>query len=206
MQGFIVNINKAREDDLVVSILTREKLKTTYRFYGARHSTINIGYLIDFETQMSQKANILQLRSIMHLAQKWNLDRDRFYIWQQFVRLFYAHLKDIETIDEFYFELLLKCSEKWHKQNPKRLIIEAYMELLLHEGRLHSLSECFVCESEIEDEKISFARAFLPAHTECIHSYAFEFEMLKKFFSLRKTIFIEDVDIEYLYKIICEGF
>ncbi|MDR2342280.1 MAG: recombination protein RecO, partial [Campylobacteraceae bacterium] len=163
MQGFIININKVRDEDLIVSILTADKLKTTYRFYGARHSTINLGYLIDFETQMSTKSNMLQLRNVIHLAYSWNLDRDRFYFWQQFVKLFYGHLRDIENLDSFYFELLMDCTKKWQKQNPKRVIVEAYLRLLEHEGRLHLLDECFLCEEKITDDEISLARAFLPA-------------------------------------------
>ena len=49
MQGYIIDIKPVKDDDLIVSILTENELLTTYRFYGARHSNINIGYKIDFE-------------------------------------------------------------------------------------------------------------------------------------------------------------
>ncbi|MDR0579622.1 MAG: recombination protein RecO [Campylobacteraceae bacterium] len=206
MQGFIININKVRDEDLIVCILTVNKLKTTYRFYGARHSTINLGYLIDFETQMSIKTNIAQLRNVIHLAYSWNLDRDRFYFWQQFVKLFYGHLRDIENIDSFYFELLTDCAKKWQRQNPKRVIVEAYLKLLEHEGRLHSLDECFLCEEKITDDKLALARAFLPAHTECIHRKGLEISKVKKLFSTKQTILLDNEEVEYLYLIIEEGF
>ncbi|MDR1555295.1 MAG: recombination protein RecO [Campylobacteraceae bacterium] len=206
MQGFIININKVRDEDLIVSILTADKLKTTYRFYGARHSTINLGYLIDFETQISAKSNIVQLRNVIHLAYSWNLDRDRFYFWQQFVRLFYGHLRDVDNLDNFYFELLKDCAGKWHKQNPKRVVVEAYTQLLSYEGRLHSLRECFVCEKMIEDESIALARAFLPAHTKCVHNKGLEPKILKELFTSKQTILIDDDDVEYLYRVVCEGF
>ncbi|MDR1285938.1 MAG: recombination protein RecO [Campylobacteraceae bacterium] len=206
MQGFIININKVRDEDLIVSILTKDKLKTAYRFYGARHSTINLGYLIDFETQISVKSNIAQLRNIIHLAHSWNLDMDRFYFWQQFVKLFYGHLKDIENLDDFYFELLVNCAKKWQKQNPKRVIVEAYLELLFYEGRLHSLEECFLCEEKITSDEVALARAFLPAHTECIHNKGLKMPKLKKLFSTKQTILLDDDEVEYLYMVTQEGF
>ncbi|MDR0407899.1 MAG: recombination protein RecO [Campylobacteraceae bacterium] len=205
MQGFIININKVRDEDLMVSILTKDKLKIVYRFYGARHSTINLGYLIDFEIQTSVKSNIAQLRNVIHLAHSWNLDRDRFYIWQQFVKLFYRHLRDIENLDGFYFELLTDCAKKWQKQNPKRVAVEAYLELLQFEGRLHSLDHCFLCEEKITSDEIALARAFLPAHTECIHDKGFDVNKLKQLFDKKKTLFLDDDEAEYLYRVMNEG-
>ena len=42
MQGFIVNLNKVKEEDLIVTIVSRNSLDTLYRFYGARHGVINL--------------------------------------------------------------------------------------------------------------------------------------------------------------------
>ena len=42
MQGYIIDIKPVKDDDLIVSILTEHEVLTTYRFYGARHSNINI--------------------------------------------------------------------------------------------------------------------------------------------------------------------
>jgi hypothetical protein len=70
MQGFIVNINRVKEEDLIVSILTKDKLHTLYRFYGARHGSINIGFKIDFEIEQSSKSTIsreIKLNSIMSI-------------------------------------------------------------------------------------------------------------------------------------------
>ncbi|MFV0481635.1 MAG: recombination protein RecO [Campylobacteraceae bacterium] len=204
MQGFIININKARDEDLIVSILTRDKLKTTYRFYGSRHSTINLGYLIDFEVETSYKSSIAQLRSVMHLAQNWNLERDRLYVWQEFIKLFYPHLKDVEVLDSFYFDLLQKCSQKWQRQNPKRVAVEAYLELLEFEGRLHTLEFCFLCDEKIEED-IALARAYLPAHPTCIHDSGFKKGELKNLFNTKQTIYLDNEKVEHLYRILCEG-
>jgi recombinational DNA repair protein (RecF pathway) len=206
VQGFIVHINRVKDEDLIVTILSEHKLKTTYRFYGARHSTINLGYLIDFETQISMRSNLAQLRNVIHLAQSWNIDRDRFYFWQNFVKLFYDHLKDVDSIDKFYFDLLMTSAKKWHKQNPKRVSVEAFLELLQFEGRLHSLDRCFLCEDKIKDENIALARAFLPAHMECIHNKGLDARKLKQLFSTKKTLFLDDEETEYLYMVMNEGF
>lgn len=55
MQGYIIDIKTVKDDDLIVSILTENHVYTTYRFYGARHSNINVGYKIDFELESNLK-------------------------------------------------------------------------------------------------------------------------------------------------------
>lgn len=57
MQGYIIDIKNVKEDDLIVTVLAQEAIYTTYRFYGARHSTINIGYKIDFELESNLKSS-----------------------------------------------------------------------------------------------------------------------------------------------------
>jgi hypothetical protein len=49
MQGYIIDLKVVKDDDLIVTLLCENELITSYRFYGARHSNINIGYKIDFE-------------------------------------------------------------------------------------------------------------------------------------------------------------
>ena len=56
MQGFIINLNRVKEEDLNVTILSRGSLETLYRFYGARHGVINLGFKIDYEVEPSAKA------------------------------------------------------------------------------------------------------------------------------------------------------
>jgi hypothetical protein len=205
MQGYIININRAKDEDLIVTILSKNRKYTTYRFYGARHSTINLGYKIDFELQHSVKSKIPQLRNILHLGMKWNIDRDKMYIWQQYIKLFYQHLKDVEDIDEFYFNLIEKSLYLWDKQNSKRVAIERYVELLEHEGRLHSEFTCFKCENKIENE-ISLVRAFLTAHKECVYANGFQALHVEELFLRKSTIFFNDKEIDKLWSIVCEGF
>jgi recombinational DNA repair protein (RecF pathway) len=204
LQGFIININKARDEDLIVTVLCEERLQTLYRFYGSRHSTINIGYLIDFEVQQNLKTTISQLKNVLHLAQSWNFVSEKFYIWQEFIKLFYPHLKDVEHIDKFYFELLKKASEKWQKQNAKRVAVESYLEILIHEGRLHNTANCFLCDRKIED-RVALARAYLPAHIDCIYDSGYKMESIEKFFKTKNSFHLDNADIERLYRTLCEG-
>ena len=205
MQGYIINLNRVKDEDLIVTILTQNRIKTVYRFYGARHSTIHLGYKIDFEAIPSLKSSIPQLRSIMHLGTSWSTQRERMLIWQPFIRLFYAHLKDITTIDTFYFNLLEESSSIWHKQNPKRIAIEAYIKLLTHEGRLHDDFICFNCDEEISSD-LTLIRAFLPAHKTCAWNQTFELVHVKQLFEEQSTIALSDEQIDVLWKILLEGF
>ncbi|WP_333803695.1 recombination protein RecO [Sulfurospirillum sp.] len=205
MQGYIINLNRVKDEDLIVTILTHSSIKTVYRFYGARHSTIHLGYKIDFEVIPSLKSSIPQLRSIMHLGTSWNTYRERMLIWQPFIRLFYTHLKDIATIDNFYFDLLEECSAIWHKQNPKRIAIEAYIKLLAYEGRLHDDFICFNCDEEISSD-LTLIRGFLPAHKTCAWNQTFELLDVKQLFEEQSTIALNDEQIDVLWKILLEGF
>lgn len=204
MQGFIVNINRAKDEDLIVSILTNDSLITTYRFYGARHATINLGYKIDFEVQHSLRSNIPQLRDVLHLPSDWIYKRERLFIWQQFISLFYPHLKDVESVDSFYFDILDKCSGKWSKQNTKRLAVEAYVDILELEGRLHVNPHCFLCDTDIEGD-FTLARGFLPAHDKCIYRDSLNALHVKKLFKNKSTIFFSDEEVDFLWKILLEG-
>ena len=205
MQGYIINLNRVKDEDLIVTILTQNSIKTVYRFYGARHSTIHLGYKIDFEAIPSLKSSLPQLRSIMHLGTSWNNQRERMLIWQPFIRLFYTHLKDIATIDPFYFDLLEACSAILQKQNPKRVAIEAYIKLLAYEGRLHDDFICFNCEEPIEED-LTLIRGFLPAHKTCAWNQTFDLLHVRQLFEEQSTIALDDEQIDVLWKILLEGF
>jgi len=205
MQGYIININKARDEDLIITILSPDHKYTAYRFYGARHSTINLGYKIDFELEHSSKSTLPKLRNILHLASKWNIQREHMFLWQQYIRLFYAHLKDISEIPPFYFNMLEKSHEIWHQQNPKRVAIESYVELLEFEGRLHHEFICFQCDHVIKDS-VAFLRAFLPAHPGCIYKRSYPLAPIRELFGNKSTLFLNDNEIDDLWQILCEGF
>jgi len=204
MQGYIINLNKVKDEDLIVTILSQKNLETLYRFYGARHGTINIGFKIDFEIEPSAKSTIGRLKDVIHIGYPWINDYHLLRLWQDFLSLFYKHLKDAEDIGSFYFDILEKASQNWHKQNPKRVAIEAYTQMLEHEGRLHKEANCFLCSMPIEDD-IALIRAFLPTHKECTHTLSIKKDALSELFSNKSTLFLNDKEIDRLWKILLEG-
>jgi hypothetical protein len=204
MQGYIIQVNRARDEDLVVSILTQQNLETLYRFYGARHGTINLGFKIDFETEHSLKSNIGRLRDVIHLGFPWMYDHQRLRLWQQFIALFYPHLSHSEETGGFYFNLLDDAAHRWHLQNPKRIAVEAYVQLLEYEGRLHREMTCFFCERAI-DTDVSLIRAFLPTHPECAHTLSIGRDGLTELYKSRSSLFLSDKEIDRMWYLLLEG-
>ncbi len=203
MQGYIIDIKTVKDDDLIVTILTENELLTTYRFYGARHSNINIGYKIDFELEIT-KSTIPRLKDVMQLNFPWILDNEKMYCWQRYIRLFYPHLKELELLDPFYFYSLENLTHIMIKQNVLRAICESYLSLLEYEGRLHTDFECLLCELPIEDN-VSIIRGFLPIHAKCTRAKFFENKKIKELFETQKTINLSDNDVEDLWDIILQG-
>lgn len=204
MQGYIININKVKDEDLIVSILTQNNFYTTYRFYGARHSTINVGFKIDFELETNMKSSIARLKDVLQIGYPWILDNKKLYLWQRFLKLFYPHLKDVDDIDDFYFDLLNQLAHKMVKQDPKRAIIESYVKLCEFEGRLHNEYECLLCEEKIT-QNISLVRGFLPTHSQCSYSKRLHIAQVKKLFEEKNSIDFSDAECEYLWNIILQG-
>ncbi|BAF70311.1 recombination protein RecO [Nitratiruptor sp. SB155-2] len=203
MQGFILNITKVKSEDLIVKVLTRSKIYTLYRFYGARHSTINLGYKVDFEIEQDL-GYLPKMRHITHLGTPWLKSMQTTLLWQKFIKLLHTHLFDIEAIDSFYYDLLCDTSKYLEKQNPKRALIENYLRLLHFEGRLHTEPICFVCETKIEKDPV-LVRAFLQAHSECIPKRSFDQKKIEHLFTHCDTQFFEEDEIEALWSLIEEG-
>ena len=204
MQGFIIDAKGVRDDDLIVTIITDHHLYTSYRFYGARHSTINIGYKIDFELESNLKSSIPRLKDVLQLGFPWIHNRDKLYCWQRFIKLFYLHLKDVEELDDFYFLLLDDLITKISKQNVKRAIIETYIKLLEFEGRLHCEFTCLLCDEKIQSD-ISLVRSFHPVHATCTYSKKFDFEKIEELFKNHSLILFDDEEIDYLWSIVLQG-
>lgn len=204
MQGYILKVQKVRDEDCLVTILSPHKQIKCYRFYGARHPIITQGFKLDFELVQSQTF-LPHLRSTMHLGFSWLLDRDRLLIWQNFMRLMADHLRDVEDSDEFYYELIEDCAKKFHRQNPIRVLLEAYAMILQFEGRLHLDMGCFICDGELGDET-SLGRAFLLAHPACIGKNSLNKDSIIRFLSTASTVHLDDSQIKDLYFILLEGF
>ncbi len=204
MQGYIINLNKVKDEDLIVTIISKGNLQTLYRFYGARHGTINIGFKIDYEIEKSAKSTINRLKDVIHIGFKWINDYKLLRLWQDFLTLFYKHLKDTEDIGDFYFDLIEDASKKWNIQNPKRVAIESYVKILAHEGRLHTEKICFLCANKIEGD-ISLIRAYLPTHTHCTHTLGINQKALDELFINESSLFLSDEEIERLWIVLLEG-
>ena len=204
MQGYIIDIKTVREDDLIVTILGENHIYTTYRFYGARHSTINIGYKIDFELESNLKSTMPRLKDVIQLGFKWILDNQKMYCWQRYIKLFYMHLKDINEIDNIYFKSLDKLTHKINKQNPKRAIIEHYIKLLEFEGRLHTHMECLLCDTHIEND-IALVRSFIPTHPKCSYSQGFKKQKIDQLFYDKNLISFDEQEVEYLWNLLLQG-
>lgn len=204
MQGFIINLNRVKEEDLIVTIVSKTSLDTLYRFYGSRHGTINIGFKIDYEIEHSAKSTIARLKDVIHIGYKWINDQNKLRVWQQFVSLFHQHLKEAEELSAFYFNLLEEASIRWDKQNPKRIAIELYIKLLEYEGRLHHEQICFLCSNQIEGDA-SVIRAFLPTHFQCNKTMTINQKGLKELYTHKSSLFLNDTEVERLWSVLQEG-
>jgi len=204
VQGYIISLNRVKDEDLIVTIISKSSLDTLYRFYGARHGTINMGFKLDYEKESSGKSTISRLKDVIHIGFPWINDYRLLKLWQDFLGLFFKHLKDAEDLGTFYFELIDKASIEWSKQNPKRVAIEAYVKLLAHEGRLHKEHICFLCSQKIEGD-ISLIRAFLPTHEQCTHTLPINTKGLDELYENRSTLFLNDKEIDRLWIVLMEG-
>lgn len=206
MQGFILEIRKSREEDLLVCAITESKIKTMYRFYGARHSSINLGYKIDFVAEQIQNRALTRLRDVTHLGYKWLLDRQKLSVWQTFCSLLREHLKDVAEHDGFYFDLLERAAARLERSSAKRTLIELYIELLEKEGRLHPPSSCFFCSQPIKQgEKVALGRGFLPSHEDCVFKEGFSRSKIADLFKNKNAASMEEYEIEALFSIMSFG-
>lgn len=205
MQGFILNIRKIREEDSLVTVITESKIKTMYRFYGARHSSINLGYKIDFASEPIQNRQLLRLRDVTHLGYVWLKDRGKLLAWQSFCALLHSHLKEVSEHGGFYFESLQNAAARLEKSSAKRIIVESYLSLLKYEGRFHHLNKCFFCGDAIEEESVALGRGFLPSHENCIFQEGFNKQKLSDFFETGNTMLFSDKEVEALLSIMLLG-
>jgi len=204
MQGYILNVKKAKNEDTIVSILTKERLEVLYRFYGARHPIVTAGFKVDFEIEIDSIQFLPKLRNVIHLGFPWLKETNRLAIWQHFITLLYDHLKDVEVPGNFYFDILEHSANIWHLQNPMRTAVENYLSILKHEGRLHKPDNCYICSRALEDN-VSLIRAFLPAHPSCVIARNYPIDKIKVLTKTQKTILLDDKEVEGLWLTLLEG-
>jgi len=206
MQGFVLSVTKAKNEDVIVTILTSQDIKTYYRFFGARHSILQLGYMIDFEVENDSSGRFLpRLRSLSQIPFKWIFDKNKLMIWQNYTKNLYNHLKDATDIDSFYFDMLLENAKRWHKQNPKRVVCDSYMHMLSYEGRLYMDDNCFICNQPLEN-LTSLMQSYKVAHPHCIYDISLPSKKLFDALKMQKTLYMDDDEIEYMYKVAMKGF
>ena len=205
MRGFILSINKAKKEDLVVTVLSINSKESYYRFFGARHSIIQIGYFIDFELLSDDSRYLPRLKSVRHIDFPWIMNNHRVDIWRDFIKALDKHLYDKTKVDNFYFELLLKSALILDKQNPKRVVCESYLHILEHEHRLNTNPICLICQNKIFNQ-VSLMQGYKMTHPNCINQYSFDIDLILDFFKSKSTINIEDKEINLLFTRVIDGF
>jgi len=204
MRGFIINIRKVKNEDLIVTVLSSESVKNYWRFFGTRHSIIQIGNLIEFEVTQNKNGFMPNMRSISQHSFSWLFSEKHLFIWKNFIQLFEVHLNESPTIEAYYFNLLFQIAQKWDKQNPKRLAIEAYIQLLHKEKRIYYANSCYICQGTLENQ-VGLMRAFIPTHPSCVSNSIIDREMLFKLLHTKSTIHLTDLSVKRLYPILLKG-
>lgn len=205
MQGFILSKTSIRNQDLILRILTPSKVLELYRFYGMRHSIIDIGRKIDFDLQ-NNGYFIPKIRNILQLSYEWEREYARAYVWKRFIAMLNFHLKDIEQIEEFYFALLEWGAHILDKQHPMRVVIEMGIKVLQYEGRNTRFSDdcCFVCQKKL-GERVALGRAFLFAHPECIQGEVLQKNKMIEFLNTSSSFEFDDGEIEQIWNVFIQG-
>lgn len=201
----MLELKRAKNEDMIALILSRDEIKSYYRFYGARHSILQVGYLLDYENEDTHSSFMPRLRNLSHIGFPWLKDKNRLLLWHNFIRSFIPHLRDTHEIENFYFELLLEAAKRWEKQNPKRVACENYIKLLKFEGRLNLPERCYICEGKIQED-VALMQAFKPAHPECIYTPSINKKKLLGLFESSSSLYLEDNEIAYLFDILTKGF
>ncbi|MGE4295772.1 MAG: recombination protein RecO [Campylobacterales bacterium] len=204
MRGFILGVRKHRDEDLILSVLTPERVMELYRFYGVRHSPLQLGHKIDFVAE-NDPFFLPRLRQVSHLGFSWLFDAAKVRAWQQFSQLLHAHLRGAETLDGFYYRLLDRTASLLEKQSAKRALIEASVALFEYEGRLHRDMRCLVCDRPVDSRQIALTRAFMPVHAECVYAEGFDAKKVIRLFETGESLLFEDHETEKLWRILEEG-
>ena len=185
--------------------MTNQSVGKYYRFYGARHSVLQKGYLIDFEIEESNNNFLPRVRNILHNGFIWLYDKEKLILWHKFISIFENHLRDVTSIDTIYYDTLLDCAKKWHLQSPKRLIVEAYIKIIKYEGRLFGLDRCVMCNQALND-KIALIDKFMPTHFSCSNLEPIRRSDINYLFDKGSTIKLDDNIIDRLYLIALKSF
>ena len=201
MTGYILDIRKSREEDLIVKVLTSDSLKVLYRFYGARHSAILIGHKIDFEEEINGSF-LPRMRDVMHINFLWIYNKEKLFAWQKFIKILYIHLKDVSNIPQFYFDLLDSINNNISHQCYKRAIIEHFISMRQFEGLMSNECICASCHKQI-DNILTINKELTPYHSECSAGFvSFHASEVQSLFEVGNSFSISDDNINKIYSFI----
>lgn len=205
MQGFILSKTSVKNQDLILRVLTPSKVLELYRFYGMRHSIIDIGRKIDFDL-VYDGYFLPKIRNILQLSYQWEKEYEKVYVWKTFLSMLNLHLKEIEQIEEFYFSLLEWGAHILDRQDPMRVAIEMGAKILQYEGRNARFTDdvCFLCQEKLGDY-VALGRAFLFAHPECIQSEVVLKCKMVDFLRTSSTFVFNSDEIEQIWNIFTQG-
>lgn len=204
MKGFILSVKKAKNEDCIAIVLSNTEIRSYYRFYGARHSILQLGNLLNFEVEGEDSQFLPKLRKLSLIEFSCMKHKKKLILWQDFIKKLAFHLEDADSLEAFYYDLLLEAVQHCQKQNPKRIICESYLKLIIYEKRLSTNTHCFICEEAINKE-ISLMQGFKPAHPKCIHSPALSSQKVFDFFRTQSTICLEDEEVDILFDVLMKG-
>jgi len=204
MKGFILSIQPVRDEDCIVTILSHKRVAKYYRFYGARHSVIALGFLIDFEVEGEQSRHLPRLRGLSHLGFAWLQNNAKLLMWHQFIRTLWIHLKEVDEVEAFYYTLLLQSAQKMERQNPKRVMCESYLELLGYEGRIYQEDSCYICQGRLAND-VGLMQGYKLTHPECIFSSPLNKNRILQALATQSTIHLEDSEVDYLFGVLQRG-
>lgn len=201
MIGYILDIRKSREEDLIVSVLTTSSLKVLYRFYGARHSAILMGHKIDFEEE-ENNSFLPRMRDVMHINFKWIYNKDKLFAWQKFIKFLHSHLKDVTNIPSFYFQLLESVNKNINHQCYKRSMIEHFISMRKFEGLMGDDFLCTSCHKPIKDILV-INKELNPYHNNCSAGFvSFNASEVQGLFEDENSFSISDDNINKIYNFI----
>jgi len=201
VKGFILSTTLVREEDKIVKILTPTEIFTLYRFYGARHSPIQRGNLIDFVIEKNPKGGIDRLRSPVQIPLlSPTLPLFLPLQWENFFQFLAFHFRGISTISPFYYRKLVAMGEELGVRPSLRVLVEGLFEIFQFEGILPPIGKCGRCGLPT-GERVALEKNTLHwCHPDCLPSTPHFFSpALGELYLYRKTLLFSQGELEKLW-------
>jgi recombinational DNA repair protein (RecF pathway) len=202
MQGFILSTKLNKEEDKIVKILTSNEIITLYRFYGARHSQLQRGNLIDFVIENNIFGKIPKLRSPIQIPfLPLSLSIDEKLKWDIFFKFLNYHLRGVLKLPPFYYQKLFFMSKELNFRPTTRVLIEGLFEILKFEGSLAFVNKCNICHFPLQKKVAVERNSFHLVHPSCAPSApSFPKRALQELYIYQKSVLFTSSQLEILWK------